>query len=209
MVPTGGSPQAAWSWTAPETSTAHGIQRWQRHLLLRLRLRRDLQGESGRQDNRALRFHGRNRWANPNGVATNGAGNLYGTTQQGGEYDCGVILKLGTNGEYTVLYSLPGKRTNRIPQRASYGTRVSFMAPQPTPATDNCIESPDGLDSIGCGTVFKLEINGTFTVLQYFYRGLGRWAFLRHACLRDAQGNLYGTAVGGFLEIDFDYGTSL
>lgn len=152
-------------------------------------------------------FTGGTDGANPNGVATDGAGNLYGTTQQGGEYDCGVIFKLGTSGKYTVLYSFTGEADGSNPT-AGVLWNAGVLYGTTTYAGDyNCIESPDGLDSIGCGTVFKLGINGTFTVLHAFIGGWGEGAFPEARLLRDAQGNLYGTAVGGFLEIDFDYGT--
>jgi len=51
------------------------------------------------------------------------AGNLYGTTGEGGSSDFGVVFKLDTNGTETVLHSFSGS-DGKIP----YGTLVRDKA---------------------------------------------------------------------------------
>ena len=57
------------------------------------------------------------------GLVQDGAGNLYGTTLQGGETSacglprgCGAVYKLSPSGTETVLYSCTGERTERDPK---------------------------------------------------------------------------------------------
>jgi uncharacterized repeat protein (TIGR03803 family) len=47
----------------------------------------------------------------------------------------------------------------------------------------------------GCGTVFELSVNGKETVLFRFRVGTGKYP--EGAVIRDAAGNLYGTAPRG------------
>jgi uncharacterized repeat protein (TIGR03803 family) len=54
-------------------------------------------------------FMGGNDGANPySGVISDSAGNLYGTTYQGGATGFGVVYKLDSTGHETVLYSFTG-----------------------------------------------------------------------------------------------------
>jgi len=143
--------------------------------------------------------------AYPNGVATDTAGNLYGTTY--GDSNAGTIFKLDTSGKYTVLYSFTGEADGANPTAGVLWKAGALYGTTTYGGDYNCIESPDGYDSVGCGTVFKLDSNGTFTVLHTFIGGYGEGAFPEARLLRDAHGNLYGTAAGGFLPIGYDYGT--
>lgn len=48
----------------------------------------------------------------------------------------------------------------------------------------------------GCGTVFKLDPHGTLTVLYSFLGGTDGWD-VQNGVVRDSEGNLYGTTLGG------------
>ena len=99
------------------------------------------------------------------------AGNLYGTTGYGGNLacdntgrGCGIIFKLDTSGNLTILHSFAGGAGGALPyaglirdaQGNLYGTTYGddFGAGCTAPN--------------GCGTVFKLDKAGNFTILHQF-----------------------------------------
>jgi uncharacterized repeat protein (TIGR03803 family) len=124
------------------------------------------------------------------------AGNIYGTTVQGGDFGSGTVFQLSPSGSgwiHTVLYSFTGgndggepyKGVTLDPQGNLYGTTVAGGG-----------GSCDG----GCGVTFKLTNSGgtwTQSVLHYFTGGndgSGPGSGLTF----DQQGNLYGmTPTGG------------
>lgn len=133
------------------------------------------------------------------GLIVDQAGNLYGTTTEGGTGSgcqgaggCGVVFELGPNGTETVLYSFQGGGDGSAPDAGVimdqagdiYGTTIG-----------------GGIAGCGiygaCGTVFKLAPDGTHTVL-YSFKGGGKDGGLPAApLLVDQEGNLYGTTTAG------------
>jgi uncharacterized repeat protein (TIGR03803 family) len=116
------------------------------------------------------------------------AGNLYGTTQIGGQSDYGVVFKLAPDGTETVLHDFSGGADGGSPnsgliadKRGSlYGTAFGG---------GNC----GGLR----GTVFGISPEGTFKVL-YAFQGGADGSNPKVNLARDETGNLYGvTASGG------------
>jgi uncharacterized repeat protein (TIGR03803 family) len=122
------------------------------------------------------------------------AGNLYGTTQQGGIYGgqtclmdgCGVVFKVDQFGDETDLYEFPGGSFGRTPQGplaiddagASYGTTEYGGAYE------------DGL-------VFEIDAAGNEGQLHAF-GGYPDGQQPVSGIVRDAVGNLYGsTQFGG------------
>jgi uncharacterized repeat protein (TIGR03803 family) len=139
------------------------------------------------------RFTGKpdGQWAG-DGLVRDSAGNLYGTTNVGGNHDNGAVFKIDADGDATVLYSFSGKSDGGFPTAAlvrdpegnlygttSFGGNLKCNAPY------------------GCGTVFKLDKNGNFTVLHKFSRGKDGVLPFHARLLRDVHGNLYGTTSGG------------
>jgi uncharacterized repeat protein (TIGR03803 family) len=116
------------------------------------------------------------------------SGNLYGTARFGGAYGGGIIFKLDTNGTETILYNFTGGSDG--------GNPVSGLV---LDAAGNLYGVASGggntACSGGCGTVFELDTTGQLTVLYSF---TGRRDGASPAGLiRDAAGNLYGTASAG------------
>ena len=130
--------------------------------------------------------------ANPLGaLVQDSAGNLYGTSIQGGAYNNGNVFKVAPDGTLTTLYSFAGGNDGRKPEAGVtedasgnlYGTTYYGGA--------NC----------DCGTVYKLAPNGTETVLHAFAAGHdGDNPYAGAA--RDSHNNLYGTTIGGGGEDD-------
>jgi uncharacterized repeat protein (TIGR03803 family) len=115
------------------------------------------------------------------GVILDSAGNLYGTTYGGGTANAGVVYKLDTAGNYTVLHSFtevdsePYAGVTRDSAGNLYGTTAFGGARY--------------------GVVYKLDTTGNYTVLHNFTGADG--AIPRAGVVLDSVGNLYGTASSG------------
>ncbi len=133
------------------------------------------------------------------------AGNLYGTTFNGGDLSgcggsgCGVVFKLDRSGKETVLYSFKGGADGAFPAtdllRDDWGNLYGTTHGGGDVSVTVCSFNP------GCGVVFKVDPTGKETVLYAFTGGtdgLGPSSGL----VRDDAGNLYGTTIlGGDLSV--------
>jgi uncharacterized repeat protein (TIGR03803 family) len=138
------------------------------------------------------------------GLLEDTSGNLYGVTNFGGvkgqglvceSRGCGTIYKFDTKGNFHVLYAFTGGVDGAYP----YGSLIQDTAGNlyGTALSGGDLTCPQGLGINGCGTVFKLATNGTFSVL-YTFTGGTDGATPRGALVMDPAGNLYGAAqVGG------------
>ncbi len=127
-------------------------------------------------------------------------GNLYGTTQMGGNgscaygdiYGCGTVFKIDPTGKETVLHSFPATGGDgEIPYAGLRRDKKGNLYGTTTYGGAYC----EG--EYGCGTVFKIDPTGTETVLYsfgtYYEDGTGPYSRL----IGDGTGNLYGTTGGG------------
>jgi uncharacterized repeat protein (TIGR03803 family) len=121
-------------------------------------------------------------------VAFDSAGNLYGATYNGGARGEGSVFKFSTTGTLSLLASFGSSGfppLGAIPDAAGnlYGSTIV--------GGGAC-----GIGSSGCGMIFKLDQTGTVTELFHFDDGAdGGEPFAN--VIRDAAGNLYGTAHYG------------
>jgi uncharacterized repeat protein (TIGR03803 family) len=145
------------------------------------------------------------------GLARDAAGNLYGTTQNGGNGNsicigegCGTVFKLEPNGHYSVLYkfcSVAGCTDGATPMAGLlldaagnlYGTTLGGGLPPKEPC-ENYDSQTDG-----CGTVFKIDSAGHYSVLYKFCSVSGCIDGDNPVAglIEDDEGNLYGTASQG------------
>jgi uncharacterized repeat protein (TIGR03803 family) len=127
----------------------------------------------------------------PNGdLIRDSAGNLYGTTQFGGASNRGLVFKLDSSGQETILYTFTGASDGGIPIgrliRDSAGNLYGITA-------------LDGDPTCSCGTVFKLKTDGSLKVLHSFKGGKdgSQNQGQPELGLVMVNGNLYGSASFG------------
>lgn len=123
------------------------------------------------------------------GVIEDSSGNLYGTTNQGGPADLGIVFRLAPGGTETVLYAFTGGSDGAQPQASLIADKAGDLHGTTTFA------GGDGCGGQGCGTIFKVAANGTFTVLHDFAETEG--ASPQAGLIADKRGNFYGTADWG------------
>jgi uncharacterized repeat protein (TIGR03803 family) len=122
------------------------------------------------------------------GVILGAAGNVYGTTYYGGSSGFGTVFKIDPSGSETVLYNFKAGTTDGggpfdAPVRDEAGNLYGTTA-------------YGGDPTCSCGTVFKIDANGTETLLHIFtgypFDGDGPGLLVQ-----DQAGDLYGTTGSG------------
>lgn len=144
-------------------------------------------------------FPGRGYGASPmSGVILDPLGNLYGTTNTGGDLTCargngggcGTIFKLSPTGVRTVLYNFRGGASGAFPYSSLVRDAAGNLYGTADLGDTNC--NPP----YGCGVVFNLDTNGTYTLLHSFIGQPNDGEYAGELTL-DSAGNLYGTTTQG------------
>ena len=135
------------------------------------------------------RFKGGTDGARPAAGLINVNGTLYGTTSQGGASNDGTIFKITTSGTETVLYSFKGETDGMDPEANLLNINGTLYGSTVLGGGSGCRGGQ------GCGTIFKVTMSGTETVL---YRFEGRTDGAKPvAGLIAASGMLYGATYAG------------
>lgn len=116
-----------------------------------------------------------------------GAGNLYGTAQNGGANGDGTVFEIGAAGTETVLHSFAGG----TPDGANPISGLIMDG-----AGDLYGTTPNG-GADGQGIIFKISAAGTYSVLYSFGGAPADGAQPQGSLIMDNAGNIYGTTEGG------------
>ncbi|MFL5236353.1 MAG: choice-of-anchor tandem repeat GloVer-containing protein [Rhizomicrobium sp.] len=125
------------------------------------------------------------------GVIIDKEGNLYGTTFSGGANDLGTVFKISNTGEETILHSFTGS-DGAYPSAGVFRDKSGSLygTTQRGGGVPNC--------DAGCGIVYKITSDGTFTGIHYFLGGnAGDGAWPIGGLIQDGKGILYGTTSFG------------
>jgi len=130
------------------------------------------------------------------GLVRDAAGNLFGTTLEGGANALGTVFMLAPDGTEKVLHSFQGGNldgANPLAGLVADG-KGSFYGTTEDGGSQAC--------GAGCGTVFKISRTGKLKIIHYF-EGSPDGADPIAGVVADAAGNLYGTTLGGGEQSDF------
>ena len=116
------------------------------------------------------------------------AGNLYGTTLDGGPYGVGNVFKLDPGGNETNLYNFNAGPNGSADGCYPYAGLLRDGAGNLYGTTSRC-------GAYMQGVVFKIDTNGNETVLHNFSGPDGAYPY--GGLIMDAVGNLYGTTAAG------------
>jgi len=143
-------------------------------------------------------FAGGSDGANPEGgLLADGAGNIYGVTQDGGgtgcDGGCGTVFKISSEGVESVLHAFAGGNDGGYPEGALIEDNAGNLFGTTVIGGDTgCTEN----GGAGCGTLFQLEPDGTETVLHAFAGGTDGVS-PQAGLMADSAGDLFGTTLAG------------
>jgi uncharacterized repeat protein (TIGR03803 family) len=118
------------------------------------------------------------------GLFLDKAGNLYGTTAQGGTSNDGILFKLDAKGRYTILHTFTGAAND-----GKYPTYTSVLMDE----KGNIYGVTEEGGSTQGGVVYKLSKSNVFTVLYSFAGGTSDGCNVLGTPFRDKYGSIYGT----------------
>jgi uncharacterized repeat protein (TIGR03803 family) len=124
------------------------------------------------------------------GLVRDAAGNLYGTTTDGGFNHCGTVFKVDSDGAESLVHSFEAPGDGCVPVGAlTLGTQGTLYGTTEIGGLRGC--------QLGtCGTVFRIDPSGHETIL-YSFTGGADGAGPESTLVVDAEGNLYGTTPYG------------
>jgi uncharacterized repeat protein (TIGR03803 family) len=122
-------------------------------------------------------------------------GNLFGTTEQGGDmtcgaFGCGVVFEITPTGKESVIHTFQGGADGFGPLAGVImdSSGNLFGTTDAGGGSANCTG--------GCGTVFKIAPDGTETILHAF-QSTPDGVLPESGLIADGAGNLYGTTAAG------------
>ncbi len=134
--------------------------------------------------------------AEPSGNLVQGTdGNFYGETSYGGvTMEGGTVFKLTPNGTLTTLHRFCAQ-ANCADGQSPYGGLVQATDGNLYGVTRYGGAGCNQRFPVGCGTIFQIALNGSFSVLHMFDGSDGEQPL--SALIQDSNGLLYGTTYFG------------
>jgi uncharacterized repeat protein (TIGR03803 family) len=128
-------------------------------------------------------------------LLSDGSGNFYGTTYNGGSLvcndigpGCGTVFEVNVSGREKILYRFHGKKKGELP----FGGLIADAAGNLYGTTAGDLEFGQ---ATSYGTVFRLDASGSQIVLHTFTGGSDGCTPIGNLIF-DSAGNLYGAASG-------------
>jgi uncharacterized repeat protein (TIGR03803 family) len=142
-------------------------------------------------------FTGGTDGANPRpGVTADGAGNVYGTTENGGASGAGVVFQVTNSGE-TVLHNFTGGPDGGYPYAGVVLDASGNLYGTTTYGGTSQVSGTGFTGYSGYGAVYKLEISTQQETQLYAFPGGGDGVVPYAGLTADGDGNLYGTTEEG------------
>ena len=140
------------------------------------------------------------------GLVMDASGNLYGSTVGGGvgknnrvcsylgitKIGCGTVFRLDAVGKFKVLYRFQGKADGANPVGVIGDGAGNLYGVTDNGGDFNC----STVFTSGCGTIFKIDAAGKFSVLHTFHPNPVSNPMYNNL-VRDSKGNLYSTNFFG------------
>jgi uncharacterized repeat protein (TIGR03803 family) len=146
-------------------------------------------------------FGGGSDGANPqDALIMDKSGNLFGTALAGGNTNacsqnespgCGVVFEVAADGSEKTLYTFQGGNDGWAPIASLSEDKSGNLY-----GTTQAGGSTTACDGVGCGTVFRVAADGSYTML-YAFQGTTDGAHPSAGLIVDAKGDLYGTTYSG------------
>ena len=121
------------------------------------------------------------------GLVQGADGKFYGTTYDGGAYLEGTVFSVTAQGSYTTLHSFFDEDGEYPAAALIQGTDGNFYGTTSIGGAGDC--------SVGCGTVFRINCAGKFSVLNSLSLGDGQSPVA--PLVQGTDGKFYGTALYG------------
>lgn len=143
-------------------------------------------------------FNGDNDGAFPiAGLVMDGAGNLYGTTLNGGgDCQCGTVFKITPYGTESIVYAFKGGADGAFPLGALASDHQGSLFGTTSAGGIDC----NGF-GVGCGTVFKIKPTGKHKML-YAFNGGHDGIYPAAGLSFGIDGIFYGTTANGGMDCD-------
>lgn len=137
-------------------------------------------------------------------VVVDAQGNLYGMEPYGGTPDCGwdrsdlgcgALFKMTPGGKFTIVHNFTGTDGMNPQSGLVRDTKGNFYGAAFFGGIRSCLTTGNGHFEPGCGTIFKVDVKGKYSVLHTFTGqddGAGPLGVII-----DSDGNLYGIAQNG------------
>src|SRR5262245_1642713 len=125
-------------------------------------------------------------------------GNFYGVTLYAGAFDTGMIYRLTPTGDFTDLHDFgsgpegysPAGHVVQLSDGFLYGTTTYVLAG--LAAADGARLRPKGVPPTNPGTLYRMDLSGSLTVIHDFLPSDG--VFTNDDLAEGPDGNLYGSA---------------
>ncbi len=139
-------------------------------------------------------------------VVVDAKGNLYGMTPYGGtpncgwdreELGCGTLFVMTPDGKFTIIHNFTGTDGMFPASGLVRDSKGNFYGAAVFGGIRSCRSVGNGRDNsaAGCGTIFKVDVQGNFSVL-YTFTGQSDGSGPLGVII-DSEDNLYGIAAGG------------